>query len=457
MTERVTVLKKRLAATAAVFLAILSALSVFMVTNAVILPKDSLSRFVPHDSIGYLHADLTAPVRPRSQETIDVPFGMGPDEAARFVALSNGQLESGWILAWHRHGPSVAERERLADEGAVQLLPNGTAWIIAPQDLVDRCRESLSRGSTLANDPKMSKGLKLARDLYPVQFMLNPNRLPETGRADPVMDDFRQMGPIVGSSSDQEFSRGIVLAFPDSGPPEKGILSQKPDIFWGEGAVLAYAGENTDTNWMAVVFGQINDWRISLGLDPAGIPNPKTIHDGRVSMVFFPTEKDRPEFTVRLEETDLEEIYGKLRIFLDRVVPGRQVTNLPDGDRVIELVTVAGTEGLGTGESIQSGITVNITAKPEFYLHLRQEGRDVAMYSSQRMIDLPKNRVDLTDCGQHKGNRLITQNSYFSTLLNLLGVNNGTGEGFRLFIEKQYNLWITCRLSTIVVDNLQSN
>jgi hypothetical protein len=366
------------------------AVTTFWLTSAFILPQDNLSRLVPIQAISYLHADLASPIS-GSAETLNVPGGVMADEVARFTIFNNGKLEIAWLFGWHYGQPSDDDRETMEIQQAIQIDEH--AWILGNKNLKDLCLKAVNEKATLADDLASAKSLANARKLANLQFLFNPVSLPSEYPNAFTASWMKRLPPIAGASRD--ISLDYATIFPVENSSQKIRTSSSSSvsipIYWLPGTEVAYAGSNRTINWMPLFFGNINEWRLTSGLDAAELPHPDQIHSGPLSVSISQLSSGPVSLTSKLYETEITDIAKNVGNYLDQVLPIRSVTILPDGDEVIELVTKPNSNFFRSSKDGDSMILWNRPAN--FRLHLRQdEGAVILSTEATDPVERRRNR-----------------------------------------------------------------
>jgi hypothetical protein len=429
------------------------AVSVFWLSGRYLLLKDNLLHLAPTETATYLHLNLTSDAL--RQAVPGLPDTAQPDEAARFTVQKDGHTQTAWLIGWFRRPVSEAEAASMDKlESAWRSWDN--IWLIGDQGLQENLSNAVQQQNGLNSDPLVIRALAAARSLAPVQFYLNPAGL-AANSAGASGDWLKQLPPLVGSSLtlDAELTHLYPLdrtkgpaRFPvtvSHNPPKRSLTSVS-------GA--SFAGPSQAIDWVPLIFSRINRWRLATGLDPVSLPTPEEIHRGPVTV-----SVDRISSThelgvmVQMDGAKPEDVANRVSQYLDRVLPTRTVTVLPDNDQVTELILRPGNNSFRLTDESGARFLWNRPADLKLYLKPTKDGAALSTAPIEDTIS----ELNIGQCAGIGGDRLIIEEKYLDGLWKTLGLTGSQQSQLRLFIENRPNLWISCRVIHTDVDNLKSN
>ena len=263
----------------------------------------------------------------------------------------------------------------------------------------------------------------------------------------------KRLPPIVGAAKD--ISLDYATIFPVENPNQKIRIthssSAPPPIYWLPGTEVAYAGSSRTINWMPLFFSNINEWRLAAGLNVAELPHPDQIHGGPLSLSISQLSTGPISLISRLYGTKITDVAKNVGDYLDQVLPSRSATILPDGDKVIELVTKPNNNSFRPSSD---GDSMTLWNRPaNFRIHLRQDEQAVIL-STEATEPLFESKIPLNygQCARIGGNQLIIRGAILDDMWKFIGLKLHDKKEFRLFIENNEKMWITCRLTPKPVD-----
>lgn len=429
------------------------AAGVFWLSARNLLLKDNLLQLVPTKAAAYLHLNLTSDEL--RQAIPNLPSEAYPDEAARFVIYKDGQAQTGWLIGWFRH--PVSETEVAAMDKAESAWRSwGSVWLMGDQALQEALNGTVQQQDGLNSDPLISRALAASRSLAPVQFYLNPSGLAGS-LAEPVNDWLRQLPPLVGASLTLSAELAHLYPLDRSKAPSRfpiTVSHNPPKRHLSAVSGASFAGPSQAIDWVPLVFSRINRWRLATGLDPVSLPSPENIHQGPVTVsVDRLTATHELSVTVQLAGAKAEEVAERISHYLDQVLPTRTVTVLPDNDQVTELILRPGNNSFRLTDEFGSRFLWNRPADLKLYLKPTADGTVLSTAPIEDNIY----ELNLGQCAEIGGNRLIIEEKYLDSLWGVLGLTGNQQPQLRLFIENRPNLWISCRVIHTSVDKLKSN
>lgn len=308
---------------------------VFWLTARFVVPRDTLSRFVPADAVAYVHANGTAASDVLLSFSPSAPAEAHPSEAAAFATRDEGGVVT-WALlvAWDVPRPANdAEKRVLGERGATSVGKD--AWIIADHALAELSADAVRRSVTFRDDRVKSRALSAFRAVAPLQAYVASGLVGAEQLASLRLDDERPL--VAGITADTTGIRAVVLPAEVAAKSRLGFGA--PDAA-GAGVTRAVRGADV------IIAGATPAFDVATAL--FGVPAPdepraesalSPLRGSRVTaMVSASNDEGGTGIALHYPELSLEAAQNSLAQYIAAVWPHRRAFLMPDKDTGVELV-----------------------------------------------------------------------------------------------------------------------